>query len=157
MITLNPFEDIKNTIIVLHDYASTANLTSQFFVPINEKVLLPEPTRLVFPAAPMTKMTYPSDAGTVSSWYDILADPTKVDSKNPQKTFSAANIKDQCKIIMDIVDMEINMFKDKDSSRVFLSGVGQGANMVNACYFAYKGAKPLGGLLSYLGMIPLPI
>ena len=49
------------------------------------------------------------------------------------------------------------MFKDKDSSRVFLSGVGQGANMVNACFFAYKGAKPLGGLLSYLGMIPLPI
>ena len=29
--------------------------------------------------------------------------------------------------------------------------------MVNACFFAYKGAKPLGGLLSYLGMIPLPI
>lgn len=56
---------------------------------------------------------------------------------------------------MDIVDYEIKLFGDKDPSRVFLSGIGQGANMVNACFFAYKGSKPLGGIMSYLGMIPL--
>jgi hypothetical protein len=28
MITLDPFDDIKNTIIVLHDYDKTANDTS---------------------------------------------------------------------------------------------------------------------------------
>lgn len=48
-ITLDPFDEITNTFIVLHDYADTANETSQYFVPINEKVILPEPTRLVFP------------------------------------------------------------------------------------------------------------
>lgn len=58
---------------------------------------------------------------------------------------------------MDIVDKEINNFEDRDPSRVFLSGVGQGANMVNACFFAYKGSQPLGGIMSYLGMIPLSI
>lgn len=47
------------------------------------------------------------------------------------------------------------MFSDQDPSRIFLSGVGQGANMVNACFFAYKGKKPLGGIMPYLGMIPL--
>jgi len=26
--------------------------------------------------------------------------------------------------------------------------------MVNACFFSYKGAKPLGGILAYEGMIP---
>ena len=29
--------------------------------------------------------------------------------------------------------------------------------MVNACFFAYKGPKPIGGVMSYLGMIPLSI
>ena len=47
------------------------------------------------------------------------------------------------------------MFSDQDSNRIFLSGVGQGANMVNACFFAYKGSKPLGGIMPYLGIIPL--
>lgn len=47
------------------------------------------------------------------------------------------------------------MFSDGDSSRIFLSGFGQGANMINACFFAYKGQKPLGGIMPYLGMIPL--
>ena len=29
--------------------------------------------------------------------------------------------------------------------------------MVNACFLAYKGAKPLGGIISYLGMLPLSV
>ena len=29
--------------------------------------------------------------------------------------------------------------------------------MVNACFLAYKGATPLGGIISYLGMIPLSV
>ena len=29
--------------------------------------------------------------------------------------------------------------------------------MVNACFLAYKGTKPLGGIISYLGMLPLSV
>ena len=60
-------------------------------------------------------------------------------------------------MIHDIITYEINQFEDKNPSRVFLSGVGQGANMVNACFLLYKGTKPIGGIMSYLGMIPLSI
>jgi len=105
----------------------------------------------------MRKMTYPKTAGTQSSWYDILADPVKVSYRTPGKTFSTPDILEQCKVIMKVVYMEIDKFDDKDPSRIFISGVGQGANMANACFFAYKGSQPLGGIISYLGMLPLSL
>jgi len=33
-------------------------------------------------------------------------------------------------------------------------GLGQGANIANACFFMYQGTKPIGGILAYDGMIP---
>ena len=47
------------------------------------------------------------------------------------------------------------MFQDKDPGRIFLTRVGQGANMVNACFLNWKGKKPLGGIMPFLGMVPL--
>ena len=90
----------------------------------------------------------------VSAWYDVLSDPSKVDPKQPQKTFNTDDIQAQCKIINDLINTEIDKFEDKDPSRVFLNGPGMGGNMVNACLFSYKNAKPLGGVIAFNSMIP---
>jgi hypothetical protein len=85
MITLTPYEDIKNTFIVLHDFDQTADQASKTFVPLNQKVVLPVPSKIVFLQAPSRKITFLRKAGeeAVSSWYDILFDPRKVNYRSP--------------------------------------------------------------------------
>jgi len=74
---------------------------------------------MVYPQAPYRKITF-YKAANVSSWYDILADPSKVSTKDAELTFNQDDIKTQCKVIIDIITQELNMFKDKDPSRIFL-------------------------------------
>ena len=44
---------------------------------------------------------------------------------------------------------------EKDPSRIFIGGLSQGANLALATFLRYEGSKPLGGLISYFGSIPL--
>ena len=127
---------------------------SQLFSVVNETKIFTQPTKMVYPQAPFRPMTYQKTANT-SSWYDILADPAKVNANAPELTFKYEDISANCKVINDLINTETNKYDDKDPSRIFLQGLGQGANMVNACFMMYKGDKPLGGVLPYGGMLPL--
>lgn len=151
-VTLIPFEEVKNTFIMLHDYDMTALEFSKVFSVVNESKIFTHPTKMVYIQAPYRQMTYQKTNS--SSWYDILQDPSKVSTRNPEFTFKYTDIVDQCKIINDVIINEINKYDDKDPSRIFLQGLGQGGNMANACFFSYKGSKPLGGILPYDSMIP---
>lgn len=74
---------------------------------------------MVYPQAPFRPMTYQKTANT-SSWYDITADPAKVNAAAPELTFNQVDIEANCKVINDLITTEINKYNDKDSSRVFL-------------------------------------
>ena len=58
MVTLEPFEPIKNTFIMLHDYDQTAVKFSKQFSVVNETKIFDQPTRMVYPQAPLRTMTW---------------------------------------------------------------------------------------------------
>jgi hypothetical protein len=48
MVQLQPFDEVKNTFIMLHDYDMTAKEFSSKFSVVNENKIFSEPTKMVY-------------------------------------------------------------------------------------------------------------
>jgi hypothetical protein len=81
----------------------------------------------------------------VSSWFNYLQDPEKMsESSNFSKFFVQEEIRNLCtETILPLIDKQMNALKmnyETDfPSRLFLYGIGQGADVANTCFLMYKG------------------
>ena len=60
---------------------------------------------------------------------------------------------EECEVVLKIIDMEIDLLKDKNSKRIFVGGLSMGADMAIALYL--RSNKELGGIVSFYGSNPL--
>ena len=99
-----------------------------------------------------------------NSWFDMMTNQfNKYDDEEKGADVFAENGRffnqddtlAQADTILKIIDQEINKFHDRDPRRIFLGGVGQGADQAIATFLRYKGKAPLGGLISIFGQNPL--
>ena len=75
------------------------------------------------------------------------------------KFYDEAEIMQVCKdVVFPLILDQINYLKYKDlkseSQRVFLYGIGQGADLANTCFLMWKGER-LGGIIATVGILPL--
>ena len=86
------------------------------------------------------------------------------ETNNPQKTlveirkkYSQADLLENVKKILDLVEEEIKLLPNQDPSRIFIGGFSQGCGMTMAAYHLYKGSSPIGGFFGLCGLQVLDI
>ena len=59
--------------------------------------------------------------------------------------------------VLELIKIEIKQLPDKNASRIWIGGVGQGSMLALTTFLTYVGDDPLGGVVGLLGYVPLPV
>ena len=156
-IYLDPKINHKSTVIFLHEFSK---FNFEFFKDFSDGLAAPLTSRIVLPQSsfiPIKKDLYLKRY----SWFSYdkmvpfgLETNTGTEEEKAEWYNQDDIIKSSIKV-QAIIDEEIKRFADGNTRRVFLIGYSQGAMQALSTFLTYNGVKPLGGIASLSGCIPL--